>query len=608
MKHSNTIEAKSYGVDTIKFPNISLEAEYLFIPFLLAVIIGILLRSNIKLRNKQRTQALEQEKKRLDLTSQLTKLNPSMEVSFDSQGEVVLLNSKANLLLATIKNSNTSLPQGPPFNALFPELSLKKIIAENQIVKKTKQIDKQIYHLKVCGLREFDTVQVYGSDVSEEFKVKNELKQLNESFEEKVTQRVNSLKEQMYLEHTIEDYNRLKLEKALQDEKGLLGLILVNIDNFSSINAAYGYRWGNEVIRQFSDFLNKAKTADSVLYRISGDEFAILVKGKRIKTLSIIKKIKQILAGNPIAVKEEHIHLTCSLGVSFGENVPHLDRAMMAIMVAKQRGGGLVIFFNEKIDQEIKNKNDIIWAQKIKRALAENRVIPFFQGIHNNQTGLIDKFEVLARMEENGQIIIPDIFLGPAKKAGLLREITQTMVKKSFAYFKGKECEFSINITSKDLEWGYLGRFLLNQANANFIKPEQVTLELLEDINILDQNLGQKRFIEKIKNLKGLGFKIAIDDFGTENSNFAKVLDLDVNYIKIDAKFIRDIDKNNLSKKLTKSISELTEQLGAKTIAEFVHSKSVQKEIELCDVDYSQGYYYGEPTPDPFAEINDKIK
>ncbi|MDE7256052.1 MAG: EAL domain-containing protein, partial [Helicobacter sp.] len=111
-------------------------------------------------------------------------------------------------------------------------------------------------------------------------------------------------------------------------------------------------------------------------------------------------------------------------------------------------------------------------------------------------------------------------------------------------------------------------------------------------------NTSQGKVLEHIKELHGKGFKIAIDDFGAANSNFGRLIDLKAEYIKIDGNFVRNIDTDERSYKIVDSIAKFAKSIGAKSIAEFVHSEKVYRIVCELGVDYSQGFLFGEPAPE----------
>ena len=153
------------------------------------------------------------------------------------------------------------------------------------------------------------------------------------------------------------------------------------------------------------------------------------------------------------------------------------------------------------------------------------------------------------------------------------------------------EYTFSINITEEDLTRDYLVPYLQEKSLEYSINPSRVILEILEGVS----SDGKKNHIKQLSTLKEKGYCLAIDDFGSEYSNFERVLDLEIDFLKIDAKYVKDIHTNSKSYEITRAIVFFAKNAKIPCIAEFVHDVNVQAIIEEFDIEYSQGYYFSEP-------------
>ena len=150
---------------------------------------------------------------------------------------------------------------------------------------------------------------------------------------------------------------------------------------------------------------------------------------------------------------------------------------------------------------------------------------------------------------------------------------------------------FSLNITEFDLNAQYLQHFLVALCQQYQIVPQRVILEVLEGIS----SAGKNSHLKQLKALKQAGFRLAIDDFGTEHSNFERILDLEVDYLKIDAKYIKNIHTDAKSYEIVRALSFFCHNSGIKCIAEFVHSIEVQQCLLALGMDYSQGFLFSRP-------------
>jgi len=249
------------------------------------------------------------------------------------------------------------------------------------------------------------------------------------------------------------------------------------------------------------------------------------------------------------------------------------------------------IIYSKDLQLEKFYENNRIWAVRIKNALNDDRIVPFYQAIYNTKTKKIEKYECLVRLiGKDGKVYSPFYFLDIAKKSRQYLLITKKVIEKSFEYFKDKDFEFSINLTLEDIIDKNMREFILKKLHEYNI-GHKVVFEIVESEEIVDFD----EINEFIANVRELGCKIAIDDFGSGYSNFAYLIKLKADYIKIDGSLIKDILTNKNSEEIVSTIINFSKKQGFKTIAEFVSSKELFDKISELGIDYVQGYYIGEP-------------
>jgi len=386
--------------------------------------------------------------------------------------------------------------------------------------------------------------------------------------------------------------NKLKLQLDFIEERST-EFLLINIDNFSQINSAYGYEDGDTLLKQVANFL-KTNITDMV-YRGHGDEFLISLKDTTPdKSFALATELKQKVYKEHFHLSSTSIRLTFSIAVvSIAEDeydIPYY-KAQLALIDMRKLHKNIVGRYEEDSKTKAHNKQMNEWANKVKFALENDTLTPYYQPIMNLHTNKIEKYECLARIIEKNNPVSPFYFIEPARIAGMVTDITREMISKSFHTFKNLTTEFSVNITDDDFKEEYLIDFLQEKCKEFNIKPTQVVLEVLENIS----NYDASHAIGQINKLKKIGFQIAIDDFGAESSNFARVQKLKIDYIKIDGAFIKDIATNANSLIITKTIVYYAKHCNIKTIAEFVHDKQTYDIVKDLGVDYAQGYYLAEP-------------
>ncbi len=374
-----------------------------------------------------------------------------------------------------------------------------------------------------------------------------------------------------------------------------VNVFVINLDNFSNINNAYGYAIGDEILAKVANLLKTIKLSNAELFRFDGDEFVFIVKDfynfREINEFceSIISFFNQTeidMGHDEIIVK-----ISPSIGVAMGSGVITLSHAKVAISEARQHSRNTYKLFSGKSEYARKQQENVYWINKIRHAIADEKLVSFFQPIVNNHTKKIEKFECLARIKDDATMVSPARFMEAAKITGTLSLITRTIIINAFKIFSKNDYEFSINITGNDIHLGYLEKFLLLNAKKYSIDPSRVVLELLEDI----VTLTESDMLEQINSLRRKGFQIAIDDFGQENSNFSRLLELNPDYLKIDGAFIKNIIEDKQSQIIVGAIVSICKQSDIKIIAEYIHNEDVLKKIEEMGIDYSQGYFIGEP-------------
>ncbi len=399
--------------------------------------------------------------------------------------------------------------------------------------------------------------------------------------------------------------NRLAMIKKINETKPY-ALILLNIDSFRELNDLYGHHTGDKVLRQVSDRLLSfvrndisQTTAEIKLFKLHADEFGILFQNRLDRgKLEIFSEILlQRISSSPFSVDGHEIAVNATVGIScLDENgngeggKQFMTYSNIALREAKKHKKPF-LFYDKSMQIEHKYEQNLIWINKLKTAIENDQITPFYQPIINNKNGKIEKYECLVRLiEENGNIVSPYLFLDVAKKSRLYHKITKTIIQKALERFKHVECGVSINISVLDVCDQAMSEYILEELGRSGI-GEKVTFEILESEGI-DNYEEVYAFIQKVK---AYGCKISIDDFGAGYSNFEHILKLKPDFIKIDGSLIKNIDIDHNARIITKAIVGFANELGAMTVAEFVHSKDVFDTVAMLNINYSQGYYIAEP-------------
>jgi len=375
----------------------------------------------------------------------------------------------------------------------------------------------------------------------------------------------------------------------------LLTIMLYNIDSFSFINQTYGADFADEALYKVGEYLQYNLSSDVHLYRYNSDEFVIIFDPQIINPEFVAIQIQAFFRETPIGeYKDQPVYITLSCGIATANSAAALlPNARIALREARMRGVPNQYNIYNNQDAFLKRaKIETTWIQKFRIALEEDRVVPYFQPIVDNQTLQIVRYECLARIEDDGEIISPAHFLEAARRSGLMSNLTRIMINKSFKIFAGQNVEFSINITNEDLLNQTFIDFLKTKQKIYQIDPALITFEILEDIIISDT---QHVPLRNLQILKEMGYMLALDDFGSDRSNFNRLENMGVDFLKIDGQFIKGIDTNVRNQDIVESITSMAKKIGMKVIAEFVENKEEFEMVKKLGVDCSQGYFFNAP-------------
>lgn len=386
--------------------------------------------------------------------------------------------------------------------------------------------------------------------------------------------------------------NRTALFADLENSSKDPTLVVLNIDRFSNINDYFGYAAGDDVLKAF------AKNIDELiehhhLYRISGDEFVFICHNEFNSELKdhIVEYVNN-LERRKFKIGTYDISVKVSGGAAHAPKSEVYNLAHIALKEAKEKREK-VIFYNDNRALSEKAHNNIMMVNTIQSAIEGERIVPYFQGIVDNKTRHITKYEALIRMiDENGKIISPFLFLEHAKKSKLYDKLTQIMIAKTFAVFESLEYEFSLNFTLHDIMSKETRTFLFDTLEKSSA-ANRLVFEIVETEEI--ENFSE--VIDFIKTVKSYGCKIAIDDFGTGYSNFSYLSKLDVDYIKIDGSLIKNINIDTDHLLTVESILLFAQRKGIATIAEFVEDEAIYQKLVELGINYSQGYLFSVPSP-----------
>lgn len=380
-------------------------------------------------------------------------------------------------------------------------------------------------------------------------------------------------------------------------------LLVIDLDNFKSINDTYGHTAGDKFLQEFADSIKGALRQGDILARYGGDEFvAILPQTDSEQPYQVAQRIlectKGLLVSGPDGVR---IKGTVSIGMAIYPD--HAQEAKDLLMFAdnmmykaKMEGKNRVGLPTQEdvveVFRQIGEKSIIVL-----NAIEEKNIVPYLQPIMNMHTGRADAYEVLSRLQPgDGQLIGAGEFVEMAERMGVIQKLDYIVMEKVFEKIKAEKFEgmLFLNLSPKALVVSEFLHECKRLVREYQICPERVVFELTERDTVKNITLLEK-FVHE---LKMDGFKFAIDDFGSGFSSFHYVKRFPIDFVKIEGDFIANMIHDPRDRAFVSSISTLARKLGIATVAEHVESEEILRIVAESGIGYAQGFYIGKPAQD----------
>lgn len=425
---------------------------------------------------------------------------------------------------------------------------------------------------------------------------------------------------QQKIEHQINNdnltglYNRMRCEQDLEhyikdaEKNGSEGAYLcIDLDDFQNVNDGLGHQYGDTLLKAIAHNLPRIEGIENNCYRISGDEFAVIVHGETYKELSRICKDLREIFERPWFLKNEDYYCTMSMGVvcfpTDGNNVDDLTRKVgLALQTAKKKGKNCVEFYNDKVEDSSIYRIDL--EQNMRRATLNscNEFEVYYQPIirQGKDKSSCCGAEALIRWNsaELG-FIPPSDFIPLAEYLGLINPIGEFVLYEAVKRCKyWNDCghpDYKVNVNISVIQLlqpDFVAKVkqILDRVKIN---PKNVTLEVTESLAINDM----ERMKKVLKSLKRLGVCVALDDFGTGYSSLNHIREMPIDVIKIDKCFVDNLSEDEFAGAFVKMVSELARTIGVSVCVEGVEQRKQLEVLKDMNVDMIQGYYYGKPMP-----------
>jgi diguanylate cyclase (GGDEF)-like protein len=429
-----------------------------------------------------------------------------------------------------------------------------------------------------------------------------------------VQQRTESLQHQAIHDDLTQLLNKQSLSDVLEKitkqqsritDEGV-ALLFIDLDHFKKVNDTQGHLVGDMLLKQVAQRLTYAARSDDLIFRFGGDEFAVILHKtndkKTIISISnrILKSLEQVYL-----IENKKYRIGASIGVSLWNPIKDknissnelIRNADIAMYEAKTQGRGRVVFYHEKMHEQLLYKHDV--EDELSAAIKNNQLSLFLQPIHdvNHLIG----FEALSRWQHPDKgMIYPDIFIEIAEKTGLIHNLGYWLIMATcqqlalfIEQFGVDNCPYiSINVSPIQLDQGEVVQ-QIEQALKQYNVPSKLLAVELTESALINKKSTVKQCLSR---LQYLGVQIFLDDFGTGYSSLSLLQDFTIDVLKIDKSFIVGLESNNKkSQQLVKAIINMAHALNMKVVAEGVENENTLCWLQNENCHFMQGYYLSKP-------------
>lgn len=366
-------------------------------------------------------------------------------------------------------------------------------------------------------------------------------------------------------------------------------LILIDIDAFKDINNYYGVHIGDQLLIKLADALRLMVPHETKIYRLSGDEFALLCESAPncISVDYVITRINELR----FEIEDNEFRVSVTAGIAQGAE-QLMEHADLALKEAKAMLKPYK-FYSSYLHTVQNSRANLLWTYRLKEAIENKRMVAYFQPIHDNKRDEISHYEALIRMvDQDGTVSGPGFFMDAARKSRVYSQLTMFMLDEALNFIQHSGCRCTVNLLNEDIV-AEESRQQIVERIRKAPGREKLIFEIVEAEGIDNYDVI-KSFIDQVRIY---GVDIAVDDFGTGYSNFDHISNLDIDYIKIDGGLIEQLNNSARAKTIVESIIYFARQLDIKIIAEYVSDEKLQARIVELGIDYSQGYFWGKPQP-----------
>jgi diguanylate cyclase (GGDEF)-like protein len=395
------------------------------------------------------------------------------------------------------------------------------------------------------------------------------------------------------------------LIKAAQRRRERLAAVQLDLDRFKQINDTLGHAAGDYVLVVTAQRMRDSCRAPDLCVRLGGDEFVMILNGAGgTEDINMVARRVLTQINEPIVFRGTTIFPGASAGVAVypvdADNAQDLlVHADLALYSAKKAGGGSLSFFSEALRLELDYRKQL--EHDIRIAVSGKAFQVYFQPQVSLSNGTISGIEALVRWKhaERG-MIAPGEFIPVAEKCGLMAEIGRIVIAKAIneaAEWNRAGIAFgrlAVNVSGTELREPDFDAFLFDTLEKAGLPPEKLSLEIVESVILDDEKTG---IAAKLRHIRAAGVHLELDDFGTGYASLSHVNPNEIDRLKIDRRFVQNINENGDNSKIVRAITELARGLGISIVAEGAETEAELDSLMALGCDQVQGYSIAFPMP-----------
>lgn len=382
--------------------------------------------------------------------------------------------------------------------------------------------------------------------------------------------------------------------------KTLVAVMFIDVDRFKQINDTMGHRFGDFLLQAVAARLGAGIRSNDTVARLGGDEFAVLlqnlasVNDANMTAQRIIESF-----GSPVNILDREVFITVSLGIAIYPNDEQesgslLAKADRAMYEAKVSGRNAFRFYRPGLLKH--STDDLSLEADLRRAIERNELVLHYQPQVNTASGAFVGVEALVRWKHPKQgLLFPSAFIEIAESSGMIIEIGKWVLReacqqqRAWYLYQGQPLRMSVNISAVQFRRDDFVGIVRTIIQETGVDPNCIELELTENVAMHHAD----NVLKILRELKGIGVKLSIDDFGTGFSNLSYLQRFPFDRLKIDQTFVRDIDKLSANRAIVHAIVSLARSLSLEVVAEGVETAAEFAQIGACDE--VQGYFFAKP-------------